>query len=518
MTAPGPPSLDEAFARLQRGDAPGALAASEAILRAQPAHPRALLAAGIALRTLGRLAEARSALERAERAAPGDYAPAFELGGTLGAAGEHDAALAKYERAAALRPAFLAAHFAIGLERLRRGEAALAAGAFRAALALDPRHLPSRAQLAQALALGGRDEEAAAAFEQLLAATPASGARVAYGRYCVSRGRFERAAGLFAQALADGDRTDGLPMYLAQVLLLLGRRDEGWRAYAAREPRRAFEARCAAAGTRYALPALTEVGGRDLVLVAEQGLGDTLFFLRFAPALAGAGARLAFRGDTRLHPLLGRTGLFAALHAPDSQAQHVPGALLVGDLPAVRGMPAVAPSLRIPADPQRLARWRSRLEAAGPRPWIGLAWRAGTAPEAAAHALHKALPLEPFLAAAARLPGTLFALQRAPAEDELRRAASAAGRPVHDLAAANDDLEEALAAIALLDRVVGVSNTNVHLAAAAGTAADVLVPFPPEWRWGIAGDSPWFPGFRVLRQAPREGWEAPLAAIAAVAR
>jgi len=58
-----------------------------------------------------------------------------------------------------------------------------------------------------------------------------------------------------------------------------------------------------------------------------------------------------------------------------------------------------------------------------------------------------------------------------------------------------------------VDDYVGVSNTNMHLMAAVGRTARVLIPFPPDWRWMLEGDaSPWFPGFRVYRQAPERNW------------
>ena len=96
------------------------------------------------------------------------------------------------------------------------------------------------------------------------------------------------------------------------------------------------------------------------------------------------------------------------------------------------------------------------------------------------------------------------------------KALRAAGRAVIDLSAANEDLESILALIGLLDEYVCVSNTNVHLRAAQGAACRVLVPNPPEFRWGAEGaESPWFPGTRVYRQAPDGGWDAALAALAA---
>jgi hypothetical protein len=71
--------------------------------------------------------------------------------------------------------------------------------------------------------------------------------------------------------------------------------------------------------------------------------------------------------------------------------------------------------------------------------------------------------------------------------------------------------------LSLLDHHVGVSNTNMHLAAAASRTADVLVPFPPEWRWGLGAASPWFPGFRIHRQSSAGDWSQALASLAASA-
>jgi hypothetical protein len=88
-------------------------------------------------------------------------------------------------------------------------------------------------------------------------------------------------------------------------------------------------------------------------------------------------------------------------------------------------------------------------------------------------------------------------------------------KQAHDFSAANAELEDMLALLALLDEYVGVSNTNMHLAAGLGKRARVLVPYPPEWRWMVEGAaSPWFPGFVVYRQSPDKDWTAALARLA----
>jgi tetratricopeptide (TPR) repeat protein len=453
------PPIAEVFRLLQSGDAQSALTQARRLAAAEPANVRAHMALGIALRLLGKLDESQAALERAARLDEQDYAVAYEMGATLELAGSDDA-LAHFERAARLRPQFAAAHRAIAAAHVARGD-------------------------------------------------------------------FDRAAAAYGAALAIAPQDPELSQLLAQVELLLGRLDAGWSSYSRREHRRHYEAQFAQQGTQYRVPSLADVAGpqgaqrgagRHVTIVGEQGLGDNLFFLRFAPALRAAGARLAYVGDERLHPLLERTALFESLHsdrAPHAIGDSLP--VLVADLPLVgpRGTQSHPPSLRVPPDAARTAAWRRRLEEAGPRPWIGVTWRAGTPSAVLARGLSKQVPVEATFAAVAPLGGTVFSLQRHAAEGELDRASAALGRKVHDLSAVNEDLEDALAVVALLDRHVGVSNTNMHLADAAGRTADVLVPFPPEWRWGAEGAaSAWFPGFRVHRQRRNGDWGEALAALA----
>jgi tetratricopeptide (TPR) repeat protein len=514
------PAIAEAFTHLQAGDAARALEVSRRIAAAEPSNARAHLAAGIALRLLGRLPESQAALDLAASLDPRDYAVAYESAVVRELRGDSVQALAQFHRAAQLRPAFFAAHFSAGLLHFKRREWADAIASFREASAIDPANIDALLNLGQALCEQGdlgHHAEAEDAYTRALAADPDHFLTLrTFGRYSVSRGNYARAAKLFAAALRRGPTDEALPMFLAQVELLLGNWDAAWQAYARREPRLDFERAMSARGSRYAVPPLAELADRDVTLVAEQGLGDILFFLRFAPVLKAAGARLRFAGAPRLHSLLARCGWFESLHA-DASAAAVSNSLpiLIADLPSLdpgEGAP-FRPSLRIGADPDRIAKWRKALEAAGPRPWVGATWRAGTPLDQVAHALSKTVPLEAFFEALAPWGGTVVALQRGVEAGELQAAGRALGGTVHDFSRANEDLEDMLALVSLLDRHAGMSNTNMHLAAAAGATADVLVPFPPEWRWRAEGGSPWFPGFRVHRQSPEGDWSTALRSL-----
>ena len=458
--------------------------------------------------------EAIASFREASAIEPSNAHALLNLGQALceqGSALEGEGAIA---RALEFDPGHAAGRHAMGWALHRRGKAAEALGHFQAAVAENPRDADW--QLAAAKALGdlGRHAEADDAYTRALAADPGHFLALrTFGRHSVSRGNYPRAAKLFADALRSRPADPELPMFLAQVELLLGDWDAAWRAYAQREPRQVYEREMAARGERYRVPALVELVDRDVTLVGEQGLGDTLFFMRFAPALKAAGARLHFAGAPRLHSLLARSGLFESLH-PDARALAPSDSLpiLVADLPSMdagEGAP-FRPSLRIAAEPDKIAQWRKALEGAGPRPWIGATWRAGTPLDQIAHALSKAVPLKPFFEALAPWGGTVVALQRGIEAGELEAAGHVLGRTAHDFSRAHEDLEDLLALVSLLDHHAGVSSTNMHLVAAAGTTADVLVPFPPEWRWRAEGDSPWFPGFRVHRQSREGDWSRAL--------
>ncbi|HUJ00660.1 MAG TPA: tetratricopeptide repeat protein [Usitatibacter sp.] len=535
------------FRLLQDGDAQGALRAASAIAASDPGNARAHLAAGIALRVIGRADESRRELELAARLAPNDYAPQYELGVLLDAAKRTEQALAHFERCTTLRPGFAPGHFAAGVAGYALGDWARAAAHFSRVLDTDPRNVEALVNLGQCLAEQGRHDEAEALLRRAIELAPeAASARHAMGwllgrlgkreaalerheealarnpdhvealravgRHEVSRGNYARAAGLYARAatLDPGDRD--LALYAAQTLLLVGRWGDAWFWYARRDSRIAFEAAEHAAGRTYRVPALGELRGREAWVLGEQGLGDVLFFLRFAPRLRSHAARVSFAGDRRLHSLLERT------HAFDRLAETAPEEaprILAADLPLALGAgeDVFAASLRAPADAARAAALRERLAAAGPRPWIAVTWRSGTPREKSAQALSKSIAPRDLLGALAQSPGTVFAFQRAATAGELAAAREALRRPVHDLSDASEDPEDALAVASLVDRHIGVSSTNMHLAALAGASAEVLVPFPPEWRWRPEGDSPWFPGFRVLRQSLDGDWSAALAAL-----
>ena len=469
--------------------------------------PRAHLQSGFAAAERDDWARAIAHLRVAVAAAPQVAEGWMHFGSALQHVGRLDDAERVARQALVLSPGLVGAHNVLALIDIDRRRFDQAIGHARRAIDLDPQYSGSWVNLGIAQS-GVGDDEAAASLARALELDPASAiAHYNLGALRHAQGRHEEAMRNYREAIRLDPRHGHAHGNLALALFSTGAFEEAWSEYRRRPERSQYEK-------------LLRREGRSRVAVhGEQGLGDLLFFLRFAGALRESGATLDFVGDARLHGMLARTGLFAAL-AP--RLADLPEAdrdiVLASDLPLqVPGLAAAAPPpLALHPEAHRVAAVRSRLEALGPPPYIALAWRAGEPRAGRVVNLFKQVPPEALGEALRGVKATWIAVQRDPSREEMERISKSLGAPVHDWSSINADLEEALAVMAAIDDYAGVSSTLVHLRAGAGGGARILVPFPPEWRWMESGDeSPWFPRATVYRQSADGDWSAALARLAA---
>jgi tetratricopeptide (TPR) repeat protein len=466
---------------LRSGDAAQALAPLDRALRRQPRNAGLLNSRASALQALGRFAEALAAYDKALAAGPPHPEAVMQRGHILLALKRPVEALASYDKALALQIDAARGEYARGNALLALGRSGEAADSFERVLARAPGHSDALNNLTVAYRLLGRDDDALALYERLLA-TDISNDHARFGR--------------------------------AQIHLAHGRFAAGWDDYRAR--RSVAEHRGLIDQARLG----QSLAGETLWLRKDQGLGDELFFLRFAPQLKRRGARIVYQSGAKIASLLRRAPVLGeVLDAVIDETDLIPDrarVLSVGDMPFALGHASAdetPPPLPLAPVAALAVAAAERLRALGPPPYIGVTWRSGAADS---EALHKEVPDVALAEALAALPGTLLSLQRLPRPGETEALAAAAHRVIHDLSALNDDLEAMLALLAALDDYVAVSNTNVHLRASAGLASRVLVPMPAEWRWMAGGDeSPWFPGSRVYRQAAGGDWSAALACLSA---
>mgnify|MGYP001309132679 CR=1 FL=1 len=259
-----------------------------------------------------------------------------------------------------------------------------------------------------------------------------------------------------------------------------------------------------------ALPRLQKgepLRGRNLILYQEQGLGDTLQFIRYLPDVVAQGAQVMLVVPAALVRLLSRSFPQVRVVAEKDYVAHdgYDVALAIPDLPFVMGLqtradiPAQVPYLQ--ASPADIARFAPLLPAQRPR--IGLVWSGGRRTKSADVLTDKrrSTTAEQVLGALTPVAAALVNLQLGPRREDL---AAWRGQPVCDLMDHAKDMADTAALIENLDLVISVDTSVVHLAGALGKPVWLLSRWDGCWRWGDEGEtSPWYPTMRIFRAQER---------------
>ena len=245
--------------------------------------------------------------------------------------------------------------------------------------------------------------------------------------------------------------------------------------------------------------------GRTILVHAEQGLGDTLQFIRYVPSLHQRGGRVILMCQPPLVRLLTRSPGIERLLAHGDPVPEFDVHTPLLSLPRLLGttlesVPADVPYLE--AEPQLVEAWRHRL-GSYPGFKVGIVWQGN--PKFRLDRL-RSIPLAQF-APLARVPGVhQFSLQKGPGAEQL--AAVTDRFPVTDLGRRLDDFMDTAAVLKNLDLVISVDTAIAHLAGALGIPVWVALPFAPDWRWLMGReDSPWYPTMRLFRQTRPGQWE-----------
>jgi tetratricopeptide (TPR) repeat protein len=389
--------------------------------------------------------------------------------------GRWEEAVVRLQQFLGLNPNSAAAHLGLGVALMGLGRPAEAAVSFQEALRVDPNHAGAHSNLGVALLEQGRLEDAAASFQQAIHLKPQSAE---------------------------------VHTHLAMIWLLMGDFQRGWPEYEWRWRHQH------ASMPRLPQPAWdgSSLAGRTILLRAEQGLGDTLHFIRYAPLVKQLGATVLVECQKSLILLLtscpGIDGLVPR-GAESPQAVDVQAGLL--SLPGKLGttletIPANVPYLF--ADAQRIEQWRRELSRSKGFK-IGIAWQ-GDPKQDRPGLSRRAVPLAEFLPLGRLADVQLYSLQKGPGAEQLGQVAHLF--PVIDLGSRLDQAGGAFldtaAVMKSVDLVVTCDTAIGHLAGALGVPVWLALPFVAEWRW-LRGrhDSPWYPSMRLFRQDEPGQWQ-----------
>jgi tetratricopeptide (TPR) repeat protein len=459
--------------------------------------------AGVLL-SQGRLDEAAARYEQALAFQPNRAEAHYNLGNALKQQGKLDEALARFQQALALRPHYPEAHNNLGNVLLRQGKFAEAMAHYGQALALRPDYAEAHNNLGNALKQQGKLDEALVRFEQALALRPDYSAALKNLAVTLrDQRKLPAACEAFQRLRALCPEEPDAELGLATCYLVAGDYERGWPAYEAR-------LRMSDVGPRPRLPRWMgePLAGRSLLVVAEQGLGDTIHFVRYARLLKEQGARIVLAGPAALGRLLAGhpdvDELFIQGSADEfPQADFylpllsAPGAL--GTMAAT--IPGDVPYLT--ADAALIEQWRRELAVIEGFK-IGIAWQ-GSRDYSSDR--QRSIPLAQF-APLARLPGVqLISLQKGFGSEQI----GTVDFPVLDLSARLDvaagPFMDTAAVIRSVDLVVTSDTAIAHLAGALGAPVWVALQSASDWRWQHdREDSPWYPTMRLFRQTRRGDW------------
>ncbi len=497
--------------------APAVAAYRSAVLLA-PDHADALNNLAAALAAMGRHADAAAAWKRLARLRPGNADTVAGLAAALLADRRPKEALLALAACAGLPPeAWLLRLNARALLAMGLTDPAL--GALHLAVALQPDDHAVHAELAEALLQARRDGEALPPALQAFRLAPTTDNAVRLSCVLIGAGHLEAALEVTEVGLRADPTCPEAMVNRAIVLESLGQVAEA--AAAARDAVAAapanpvmrhhlgttllaagaltaeawdlYEARLKLPGVRVLPPARLWDGGpldgRTLLIHAEQGLGDTLQFVRYVPLAAACGGRVVLAVQPTLVRLLQGTPGAAEVVPAGAALPAFDVFVPLLSLPRLFGttLESVPPPLPygVPRAPGQVGRLR-----------VGLVWAGGSV---FTDDQHRSMPATA-MDGLAGVPGVQFV--------SLQLDAAALPAGAEDGMAGVQDFADTAPRVAGLDLVIAVDTAVAHLAATMGVPVWLLSRHRGCWRWGHGqADSPWYPGLRLFRQSRPRDWD-----------
>ena len=446
----------------------------------------------------GALPDAEHQLRRLVAEYPDRAGGHLKLGEVLEASGQLEAARKCAERAIALKPDEFDGYFLKGSVLIRENRFPEAVLCFNHGVQLNPLLGGCISDL-----LRGFREEAVRGGEAVLARDPADfNSLLVLGRFRYLDGRAEESAGLLARALALRPSDANAAYCLSFAELALGRFHEGWGHYEARfgTGQASFPVR----GFREPRWDGADLGGRTILLHAEQGIGDTLQFIRYASLVEERGGRVVVECQRPVRPLV---EAHSAVAQAVAQGEPLPGFdvhVPLMSLPSllhttIETIPNETPYLSVPKGmPVTLSPRRPGCRR------IGLVWAGNPGLETD---LSRSITLNQ-LDTVLQLDGIdFYSLQVGPAACQIDLFGYR--DRIIDLKSQLSDFARTAAAVAEMDLVLSVDTAVAHLAGALGAKVWLLLPYASEWRWlRDRQDCPWYPGMTLFRQPKPDHWAA----------
>jgi len=332
--------------------------------------------------------------------------------------------------------------------------------------------------------------------------------------YAEQNGDFDSAIAHYKKAVSINPDNMEVHFCYALSLLATGNLIEGFKEYEYRWKRGTHAPRSFNYPIEKLWNGTTDLHGKRIVINVEQGLGDTLQFIRYAQLLKSKGAIVIAETQKPLAQLLSLCPYLDEVVAIGKPLPQFDAQIPMLNLPlafktTLETIPHEVPYLR--ADPRLIVEWRSYFAKATKDKQnfkIGICWRGD-----AAHGASKFMPFN-FFARLAEIKGiSVYSLQKNEPNSSIKASDQANDTHIKqfdaDFDTTNGRFMDTAAVIKNMDLIITVDTSIAHLAGGLGVPTWIVLPFPAEWRWLTKrDDSPWYPTMRLFRQKQFGNWNS----------
>jgi len=495
----------------RKGDLQNAISYFKNALQLKPDYPDAHYNLGNAFKDQGDLTAAIASYNAALQLKPNNPEAHSNLGNALQERGDLTAAIASYNAALQLRPNNPVAHYNLGNALQWQDDLDTAIASYNAALQLKPDYPEAHSNLGAALKAQGDLDAAIASYNTALQLKPNyPDAHNNLGNALQEQGDLNAAIASYNAALQLKPNYPDAQKNLSMTQLLLGDYERGWERYECR-----FQCKKNPV-TANASPSCNQWNGENLsqgkklLLVSEQGLGDTLQFMRYADPLRDKGLVISLCAPPKLHSLIQASGIDLSPLTPE-QANQIADGWWIPLLSVPRHL-GVTPANPITTEPyikttdELTAKWAAILGTKR-NPVVGINWQGN--PKAEKDGLMgRSLSLEMFSPITSSRHISFLSLQKGFGSEQLETC-SFKDRFVSCQDQVNEtwDFLETAAIIANCDLVITSDTSVAHLSGGMGKTTWLLLQKAPDWRWGLEGHTTfWYPSMRLFRQKERGNW------------
>jgi tetratricopeptide (TPR) repeat protein len=475
-------------------------------IRLKPDYAEAHNNKGKAHKDKGDLEKAAACFQRALQLKADFAEPYFNLGDVLSTQGQIEAAIENYGLALRCRPNMIEAYNNLGNAHKTRGNYDAAIENYSQVVKLKPGLAEAYYNLGSTFRLKGDYQAAVANLRHALRLKPQyAEAHNNLGLTFKNQGDLDQAIENLSQALRIKPQLAEAHWNRSFTYLLNANFKDGWRDYEWRFQQAKWKTLYP---HRYSGPRWDGItgSGKTIFIHDEQGLGDTLQFVRYIPLVKSRCRKVIFETRKSLIPLLqGFPGIdrfvIRSTTQPASENWDFYTPLL--SLPKIFGTDLETIPTDVPyiyADTGKVAHWRNRLP--GSRFKVGIVWAGRPLHTNDRNRSCKLAQFYPF----SKIPGIqLIGLQKGEATAQTQH--NPAQFVLTNYGEEFKDFSDTAGLIENLDLVISVDTAVAHLAGAMGKPVWALLPFVPDWRWMMdREDSPWYPSMRLFRQKTQGDW------------